>query len=477
MQEKQLTNVRVRFAPSPTGHLHIGGLRAAIFNWLFARHHKGVFLLRIEDTDRERSKQEYTDAIIDTFEWMGISSDEPLVIQSERIDEHIKVIKLLLDQKKAYRCYCSQEEVLKRHVDAGGDAQFVKYDGRCRSAFSVDESREHAIRFAIPESVEDISFEDMIRGPISVAADELDDFIIARSDYSPMYNFVVVVDDAFMGITHVIRGEDHISNTPKQILLYRACGYTIPQFAHAPNILGSDGKKLSKREAAASVLDYRRMGYLPQALCNYLVRLGWSHGDQEIFSQQELINYFSLESVGKKGSIFDKEKLDWLNGMYIRNSNAYDLYQRIILDVEPDLHELLSAWDQSKIPQAIALYQDRVKTLQELVANLLNLYKGASVFNKDIFDQAISFENIEGSLSDVLEKLPPENQFTIDYLKDSLNLVAKQRGVKLASIAQPLRIALLGSHDGPGVLGILAFLGKKESVIRINELLKWLQGC
>ena len=309
MQKSNTQHVRVRFAPSPTGHLHIGGLRAAIFNWLFARHHKGTFLLRIEDTDRERSKQEYTDAILDAFAWMGITSDEPLIIQSERINAHIVVIKKLLEEGKAYRCYCSQEEVLQRHVDAGGDAHFVKYDGKCRFQTSQDRVGEHVVRFAIPSSVQHISFDDMIRGPITVASDELDDFIIARSDYSPMYNFVVVVDDAFMKITHVIRGEDHISNTPKQILLYQACGYEIPQFAHAPNILGPSGKKLSKREAAASVLEYRTMGYLPQALCNYLVRLGWSHGDQEVFSEQELIACFSLDAVGKKDQFLIKKSL------------------------------------------------------------------------------------------------------------------------------------------------------------------------
>lgn len=476
MQQKTLHSVRVRFAPSPTGHLHIGGLRAAIFNWLFARHHNGTFLLRIEDTDKERSKQEYTDAIIDTFAWMGIVSDEPLVIQSHRVNEHIAVIKKLLAEGKAYRCYCSQEDVLKRHVDAGGDPEFVAYDQYCRLRHYEDESRDHVVRFAIPESIKEICFDDMIRGPITVSVSELDDFIIARSDYSPMYNFVVVVDDAFMNITHVIRGEDHISNTPKQILLYQACGYTIPFFAHAPNILGPSGKKLSKREAAASVLEYRQMGYLPDALSNYLVRLGWSHGDQEVFSKQELIHYFSLDAVGKKGSIFDKEKLDWLNGLYIRNSNAYDLYQRIIRDIEPDLQDQLSGWDETKIPQAIALYQDRVKTLQELVAHLLNLYQGAFNFAKNNVPMFFSDNNTVHYLTLVLENLPHENEWTVDSLKESLNLVAKTLGVKLVSIAQPLRIALLGSHDGPGVMGLLAFLGKRESVVRINELIKWLQN-
>ncbi len=433
-------------------------------------------MLRIEDTDKERSQQIYTDAIIDTFAWMGITSDEPIVIQTERVKEHVAVIETLLAENKAYRCYCSQEEVLERHVQSGGDPLFVKYDGRCRNQKDPIVDVSPVIRFAIPDTVKEITFVDMIRGPITVDMAELDDFIIARSDFSPMYNFVVVVDDAFMGITHVIRGEDHISNTPKQILLYQACGYELPQFAHAPNILGPSGKKLSKREAAASVLEYRQMGYLPQALCNYLVRLGWSHGDQEVFTQQELIASFTLDGVGKKGSIFDTEKLDWLNGYYIRHMNADDLYQRIITDVEPDLSEQLSCWDSTKILQAIALYQDRVKTLQTLVAHILNLYKGASSFVQEDVTQWLSHEATIERLQAVAQNLPAENEFSTDALKQSLNLVAKQFDVKLVSIAQPIRIALLGTSDGPGVLGLLAFLGKKESLVRINELIQWLRN-
>jgi glutamyl-tRNA synthetase len=446
--------------------LHIGGLRAAIFNWLFARHYNGVFLLRIEDTDKERSEQQYTDAIIDTFAWMGMDSDEPIVVQSERIGEHMQVIARLIDEHKAYYCSCTQEEVLERHIALGGDPLFVKYDGRCRE-HGADEHKPHVVRFAIPASIETISFNDMIRGPIVVPSSELDDFIIARSDGTPMYNFVVVVDDAFMGITHVIRGEDHISNTPKQILLYEACGYALPEFAHAPNILGPSGKKLSKREAATSVLDYRQSGYLPQALCNYLVRLGWSHGDQELFSTAELIQYFTLDAVGKKGSIFDPEKLEWLNALYIRAADPSDLLARITTDVDPLFESRLHEWTEAQMLQGISLYQDRVKTLKELVRMLESLYHGPS--DEALRTHAFGDDTavVEQRLRVTHDALEQQSDFTSHGLKTVLNTIAKQCGVTLVSIAQPLRFALTGHSDGPGVMATLAFVGKEESLLRI----------
>ena len=269
--------VRVRFAPSPTGHLHIGGLRAALFNWLFARHNGGKFLLRIEDTDLVRSTQEYTDSILSSFKWAGITPDEPIVIQSQRIAEHKKVIERLLEQGAMYRCFCSQDELETRLTKIQGSEGLVtKYDGKCRNA-DQNLQKPFVVRFKLPANQSEIVFEDLIRGRVAFDINQFDDFIVARSDGSPMYNFVVVVDDAFMNITHVIRGEDHISNTPKQIMLYQACGYPLPQFAHLPMILGPSGERLSKRDGATSVLEYKQQGYLPDALLNYLARLGWSH--------------------------------------------------------------------------------------------------------------------------------------------------------------------------------------------------------
>jgi glutamyl-tRNA synthetase len=397
---------------------------------------------------------------------MGMSSDEPIVIQSERIDEHMKVMARLVNEHKAYYCSCTQEEVLERHTAAGGDPLFVKYDGQCRTQ-GADAGRPHAVRFAIPESVETISFVDLIRGPIVVPSSELDDFIIVRSDGTPMYNFVVVVDDAFMRISHVIRGEDHISNTPKQILLYEACGYVLPQFAHAPNILGPSGKKLSKREAATSVLDYRQSGYLPQALCNYLVRLGWSHGDQEVFSTQELIQYFTLDAVGKKGSIFDTEKLDWLNALYIRAADPSDVLARITNDVDAAFESKVSGWNEAHILQAITLYQDRVKTLKELVRMLESLYHGPNdeALAGHVFGDDTAL--VKQRLRVTHDALEQQSDFTSQGLKAVLNTIAKQCGVTLVSIAQPLRFALTGHSDGPGVMATLAFVGKEESLVRI----------
>src|ERR1700733_99493 len=297
-------SVRVRFAPSPTGHLHIGGMRSAIFNWLFARHNNGSFLLRIEDTDRERSKQEYTDSILASFAWMRIDWDEPVVIQSERAKRHQEVAQKLYAQGKAYYCICTPEQVQDRlAAQSGFDINFMKYDGLCRNASHT----KGALRFKIPDDITEVTFHDLIRDTITIGIDQLDDFILVRSDGTPMYNFVVVVDDADMKISHVIRGEEHIANTPKQILLYQACGFPLPYFAHLPMILGPDGNKLSKRDAATGVFEYKQLGYIPDPLFNYLVRLGWSHGDQEIFTREEVIQFFDLAHVGKKGAIFDQQ--------------------------------------------------------------------------------------------------------------------------------------------------------------------------
>jgi len=326
-------NVRVRFAPSPTGYLHIGNLRTALFNWLFARHYDGTFLVRLEDTDRERSTKEYADSLFDILEWIGLTSDEPVIKQTDRFGEYKQLIEQLLEQGKAYRCFCSSEEIEARQKAAGLDPAYAGYDSFCANGThgKNDSSKPYVIRFKIPRNIEEITFNDLIRGQITVKTAELDDFVIARSDGTPTYNFVVVIDDAAMRITHVIRGEDHISNTPKQIFLYQAFGYKVPQFAHMPLILGPSGARLSKREAATSVVDYRGEGYLPDALINYLARLGWSHGDQEIFTRQELIDYFTIDNVGKKGSIFDKEKLDWVNGLYMRQVANVKLHKLLVV--------------------------------------------------------------------------------------------------------------------------------------------------
>lgn len=465
--------VRVRFAPSPTGHLHIGGLRTAIFNWLFAHHNNGVYLLRIEDTDIERSKKEYTDSILDSFAWMGIQADEPIVIQSERAAAHHAAVQQLIAEGKAYYCSCSQEEVIERHKKKmGSDDLFIKYDGACRGKKSnpADQKVPHAIRFALPFAKGPITFNDIIHGEITIDADQLDDFVIFRSDGTPMYNFVVVVDDAFMGITHVIRGEDHISNTPKQILLYQALGYEVPMFGHLPMILGPSGDRLSKRDGATSVLEYRRAGYLPDALLNYLVRLGWAHGDQEIFSREELIKLFSLEAVNKKASIFDFQKLAWLNGVYVRQLEDKDLFEKMVTDVDHEIRQQLAPWSDQQIIAAITLYKERIKTIAELVTELRVLHSSKVAYAPEDYAHFILPQTAD-HLRQVIQILEAQQLFTVDIVTECIKNLTKQLGIKLVSIAQPIRIALVGKSASPGIFDLLTFLGKEESIARMRSLI------
>jgi glutamyl-tRNA synthetase len=463
------TLVRVRFAPSPTGHLHIGGLRTALFNWLFARHHNGEFFLRVEDTDVARSRQEYQQSQLASLAWASIDYDGPLVIQSERIEQHRAVAQQLLEHGHAYRCYCPAYK-----EDGDTDQGYYRYDKKCRSLSSEqqDLSKPHSIRFKVPDQQEAVTFEDIIRGTITIEPDQLDDFIIVRSDGTPMYNFVVVVDDAFMKITHVIRGEEHISNTPKQILLYTACGYQLPHFAHLPMILGPDGAKLSKRNAATSVLEYKREGYLPDALCNYLARLGWSHGDQEIFTQQELITYFSLDQVGKKGAIFDPQKLAWMNSVYLRHRSACDILMIMQRDVNVTLHEQLPLWSEKQVITLIDLYKERVKTIAELVQELQALYAGPTGYDASSIAASVT-PTTRAHLEQLIPLLESTqvDVFTHDHLATLIKNLCKQLSIKLVALAQPIRIALTGISASPGVFELLAILGKQESIRRLQKFL------
>ncbi len=465
-----MTNhVRVRFAPSPTGHLHIGGLRAAFFNWLYARHMSGTYLLRIEDTDLERSKPEYTQSILDSFAWTQLLPDEDIVIQSSRIPEHRRIAEDLIKQGKAYRCYCTQDELVERlKARFGADTIYSKYDEFCRKRIDVPQ-KPYAIRFAIPHDITEISFNDLIRGTVTFERDQLDDFIIVRSDGVPIYNFVVVIDDAFMRITHVIRGEDHISNTPKQILIYAACGYQLPQFAHLPMILGPSGDRLSKRDGAVSVLEYKNMGYLPDALLNYLVRLGWAHGDQEIFTRQELVDYFTLDHVSKKGAIFDPAKLDWVNSMYIRARTAQELYDYIIIHLEPDLDQKLFHWNKEQLLALINLYKERVKTLRELIQELALLHAGPhqiSSEDRGTWLQPGTADHLE-LLIQKLEALP---DFTVNVITDAVKELCASLNIKLVTLAQPIRLALIGKTSSPGIFDLLVCVGKEGSIKRLRSL-------
>jgi len=469
--------VRVRYAPSPTGHLHVGSLRTALYNWLFARHHAGTFLVRIEDTDGERSLPEYTKSILEALHWASLEPDEVPVIQSDRMNAHREVAHMLLHAGRAYRCYCTAEELTKRiGVSAAHEGGYAQYDGHCRDLQAQDESGQHkpyAIRFKIPDSIETVEFTDLIRGPIRFMKDQLDDFSIVRSDGTPMYNFVVVVDDAYMNITHVLRGEDHISNTPKQVLLYEACGYTLPQFAHFSLILGSDGQRLSKRHRATSVDSYKHEGFLADALCNYLVRLGWSHGDQEIFTREELVTYFDLDHMNKAGAIYDQQKLEWTNGIFIREQSNHELCMLIERDVDPLMKNYFSNWSSATLEAIIGLYKERAKTLKELLDELRALHDRPREYPQGIQDlvqpQVIEYLT---KVQEALVNLADHSHDSVDRL---LKSICTEKGISAKQIFQPLRIALTGKTSSPGVATLIQLLSVEESVQRIERFLKYLK--
>lgn len=462
--------VRVRFAPSPTGHLHIGGLRTALFNWLFARHQGGAFLLRIEDTDFERSTQEYRDSILHSFAWTQLEHDEEIITQSERMHEYHKVAWQLIDAGKAYRCFCSPDDLVARYQRATGGDVFVAYDGYCRDrvAQEGDENAQHVVRFKLPEGRKEVSFEDLIKGTITIPLEQMDDFIIIRSGGFPMYNFAVIVDDAFMRITHIIRGEEHIVNTPKQILLNEACGYSNPRFGHLPLILGPGGDKLSKRDGATSVIEYRKDGYLAHALLNYLARLGWSHGDQEIFSLSELIQHFSLDNIGKKGAIFDFEKLAWVNTVYIKAMTEEQIIDAIVADV--DTHFLTRfTWDVDTVKCVIALYKERVKTLKMLVDELMLVHNGTQERHAEDMQKWITADT-PSHLDAMIIAFEKLDIFTHDSCAAVAKELAATLGIKLVTLLQPIRLALLGKASGPGLFDLLPIIGKTETIARLKAL-------
>lgn len=470
MNIKNKNKVRVRFAPSPTGFLHIGGLRTALFNWLFARHEDGLFLVRIEDTDRDRFSQEYEYAIVSSLQWAGIKADEPFVYQHARQSEHQKAVDELIAHGKAYYCFCSLDELQQKRESAQGDKETYIYDKSCRNKKPTKEdikNTSYVIRFKVEFDQAFLNFQDLIRGKITLPTEHIDDFVIRRSDGGMTYNFAVVVDDHFMRISHVIRGEDHIVNTGKQILLYQAFGWSIPQFGHASLILGSNGQKLSKRDAAVGVQDYKDKGILADALCNYLVRLGWSHGDQEVFTIEELIKYFKIDDVGKNGAIFDYNKLLWLNSVYIKAKPANELCALVHQNLGINLVRQTSAWDQAQLQAAITLYKDRSQTLRQLVQGVLSLYHAPKVYEAE----SVTLWVVPGIITK-LRILADELQYVdIDkvQLQEIIKTFAKDHDLKFPAIAQPMRIALIGTSHGPGIFDMIEILGKDEALHRLKE--------
>lgn len=466
------TSVRVRFAPSPTGHLHVGGARSAMFNWLFARHTGGTYFLRVEDTDVLRSTKEYLESQLKSLEWLGLLPDQPLVYQMTRVQEHLKAAQSLIDQGLAYPCFCpprAADDVTSDLEQGIGN----KYPGTCRDKpyTPQDLQQPHAIRFKLPSDLVDVQFSDLILGPIYVKAEQLDDYVIIRRDGTPIYNFCVVVDDIFMNITHVIRGQDHISNTPKQILLYRALGSKEPQFAHIPLILGPGGAKLSKRDAAVSVEEYRMQGYLPDALFNYLIRLGWSHGDQEVFTKDELVQYFDLNHVGKKGGMFDLKKLQWLNSVYMRAADAGTILTHLAAVNPTYQQDVEGLWQKEQLYKLIDEYKQRAVTLVELYHNLVSLAQHPTNLDLKLIEKWHTAAT-PLLLNDFVAGLSQLSVIDHDTLLALAQTVCERHGSKLVQIAQPLRLALTGSIVSPGVFELIAILGPVVATLRINELIK-----
>jgi len=463
--------VRVRFAPSPTGHLHIGGARTALFNWLYARHNKGIFILRIEDTDRTRSTEEYIHSIIEGIKWLNLDWDEGPYRQTDRFDVYRRYADKLLKEGKAYYCYCSPEELEQRRQEALAQGKSPKYDGRCKKLKEPIPERKPAVRFRMPQEGETV-VNDLIKGRVAFENAYLDDLIIMRSDGTPTYNFTVVVDDVDMNITHVIRGDDHLNNTPKQIHIYAALGYEVPLFAHLPMILGADKTRLSKRHGATSVMAYNDMGYLPDALVNYLVRLGWSHGDQEIFTKDELIKYFSFEDIGKSAAIFNPEKLLWLNSQYIINSSSERLIELVMpFLVKENVIKEDQTFDKKWLSKAINTLKERSRTLIEL-ANSLRYYIAEDIEYDLKAKEKFLNENSLASLVEVKEALKTLDNFIAPEIERVFMSIVEKQKTKLGKIAQPVRVAITGRTESPGIFEVLEIVGKEKTLKRLERAIK-----
>ena len=456
--------VVTRFAPSPTGYLHIGGLRTALFSYLWAKKNNGKFLLRIEDTDKARNSKEATQKILEAFDWLGLKSDDEIVYQSQRDEIYKKYIDQLLREKKAYKCYMTKEELDKLREEQQARKERPRYDGRYRDFEGTPpEGVEPVIRIKAPQSGY-IVVDDGIKGRIEFnVEDMLDDFIIARSDGSPTYNFVVAIDDALMGMSDVIRGDDHLSNTPKQIVVYEALGFDIPKFYHVPMIHNSQGKKLSKRDGATDVMEYKAMGYLPEALLNFLVRLGWSHGDQEIFSMQEMLELFNPKDINRSASVYNAEKLDWLNAHYIKNSPNEKLEKLL----EEDFGLVLSSHDKKEI--LLDALKERAKTLKELANLAKEILNPPSEYDAKAVKKAFKSDAKE-ILEDFIQTLSQKEELhlPLDY-HNVMEEIVKKREIGFGKIGQPLRVSLLGKLGGPGLDVVMAVIGKEETINRVQK--------
>lgn len=471
-------SVKTRFAPSPTGALHIGGARTALFNWLFARHHKGEFLLRVEDTDAGRSDEKFLAEIKDSLNWLGIDWDAKPLRQSARLEVYGEYAEKLLREGSAFKCYLSPEDLEREKRLAKERGEHFRYK-REWAERGAKEGGRFAVRFAVPQTVSEadraqnpladfsgnIVFTDLLHGNMGFSADDTEDFVIVRSDGMPTYNFASAIDDALSGITHVIRGDEHLVNTPKQILILRALKFPVPAFVHLPVILAPDGSKLSKRHGAVSVSDFRKRGFLASGLANYLARLGWSRGDEEIFTMEELVEKFDIRGLGISPSNFDEKKMLWVNGVHIREEKA---------DVTTPLRRTLSGMgfdvSEADAQKAFPLLKERAETVVEMAEKSVFLFA-----DKLEFEDAAKRKFINGKTLPALEAVlsafgsAEDSQFDPDGVKAVLNSVAEKTGMKLKQLAQPLRVALTGKAESPGIFEVVSALGKEKTVLRVEK--------
>ena len=457
--------MKSRFAPSPTGFLHIGGARTALFAWLWAKKNKSNFVLRIEDTDKERSTQASVDAILDGLDWLGLDYDDGPIFQSDRFDRYNEVIQELLSKGHAYYCDCSKERLEKMREIQIAKKQKQKYDGCCR----LKSLKSGVIRFLNPDNGQ-VSFNDYVKGKVSIANSELDDLVISRSDGTPTYNFTVVVDDHDMNIGCVIRGDDHINNTPKQINLYAALGWSIPKFAHVPMILGSDGSRLSKRHGALNLLSYKKEGFLPEALLNYLVRLGWSNGDQEIFSIDEMIEFFELKNINKSPASFNHEKLDWMNQSYIKTISLNQLVHHLSwhlnqLDINLD--------NGPSIKDLVEFLRERSKSLVDMAKSCVMFYSDFDSFDEDQANKIFQ-SNSKEVLENLLNHLTLVDDWSANNIHLTIESICESRSIAFGKVGQPFRLALSGDGKSGSIDKSAEFVGKERTLNRLKMAIDWI---
>jgi glutamyl-tRNA synthetase len=459
-----MMTVRTRFAPSPTGFLHIGGLRTALFSWLYARRHSGTFVLRIEDTDLERSTPEAIQQILDGLDWAGIDHDEGPFYQTKRFDRYKEVIEQLLAAGDAYRCYCTKEELAEMRAAQTARGDKPRYDGTWRDRTDARPGVPPVVRFKNPVAGQ-VVVDDVVHGRVVFENSELDDLIIARSDGSPTYNFCVVVDDMDMAITHVIRGDDHLNNTPRQINMLLALRQRPPIYAHLPMILGADGAKLSKRHGAVSVLQYRDEGFLPEALLNYLVRLGWSHGDQEFFTVEDMVQLFDIADVNKSASAFNADKLTWLNQQHIMRA----VPARIVPPLRWQLsREGIETDDGARLERIVLAQRERVKTVQEMARNSVFFFRAPSAYDDKAVRKHLTADVVP-LLRDTVDSLGRLEEWSAPRIHEVIELIASDKGLSLGKLAQPIRLAICGGTISPPIDITLEILGKTETVSRLNR--------